>query len=43
MKDQIITVLKSSLTAIISFSKEHPKLSLFLFGTIVGLFIAFIF
>jgi hypothetical protein len=43
MKEQILTILKSTITTIKAFAAEHPKLSLFLFGAVVGLLIAFVF
>jgi uncharacterized membrane protein (DUF106 family) len=43
MKEQILDVVKTTLEKIKTFSKVHPKLSLFVFGVIIGLFVAFIF
>ena len=43
MKEQILNAIKITLDKIKTFSKEHPKTALFVFGIIVGLIIAFVF
>ena len=43
MKEQILNTIKITIDKIKNFSAEHPKLSLFVFGLITGLIIAFIF
>jgi hypothetical protein len=43
MKEMIIDFIKGAVLKTKDFSIKHPYLSLFLFGIIVGLMIAFVF
>lgn len=43
MKQEILNWIKIIIDKIKSFSKQNPKTALFLFGILVGLFVALIF